>query len=676
MKSTNGKPKLSEQKHSAQNMQEERSLVDLIRLQAAKLERLGQIKEEIIFAVAQGDKSKDNGHKSLDTIDFLEKKALTELCQYIRKNSSLYAAIKEREKKFRKFQDLNGLPSPDLGADIGSLRALSISQIPIFLLEKYEMKIFDDESFKDKVSQLTVQYKTSLEKKYSDLLSKGTSSIKSSLELLIKTIDEFNIKIGSLENPQEKSNNVVLKESNKELYDLLKLMLEGIAKHNRDSYGKNIENLYEEQRSKFFSTTKDSDGIESFVNKEFELEIDETAQYLKEIKMPYLFKDLVTTLGIIKEDHLQDVKQTDQVFIGSSLEKVLNWLFENPYFLCLYINKKLSKLNNIHLKQKPMLSNDLETRMDMILSVNISVNKKDKNGSEKLKPKVYYDWIFSKLNKDFKNSEYNCDYISSTLECLKSNEGNSKITQILKVLYNYKDDSRVPKTLEYLSSHQVALYIGNLNYRPGYPIAFVVKIKSPIRAAEKLARRYIKHLDALSDISFPNKGSELYSNEDKRKWDYLILNDLMGVMFVYPPTSQDLTYDDKAIKYLSLSRLLDSNKKLKKGIGRNFYKDPKGGFISGIKGCYRPKINNYIYYMGQVDFIEIMFTDLLGLIDSEIGSRAHNLYEDKESRFIDSLKGINLNTYNYLLKISERLLSPYWNEITNNPQSNFFFPKA
>lgn len=651
-------------------------LDELIILQAQKIEKLDSIREKVISAISSGIKTKEKGAKSLNTIGVLKQKAIDLLLQYIKRNTSSTEVVNEGKEKFNKFGNNNHDLGPlELGADVNALRVLSISQIPIYLFEKYEMKIFDDQSFRSEISNLTQLYKNSLMKKYSELLSKEDNPVKSSLESLINTIDKFNTKIDSLNCSKKELGKTTHEEFGKELYPLFKSILQGISKHNRDSYGKNIESLYEKQRSKFFSTIKDAIGVESFSDGEFELEVQETAQYIKEIKMPYLFTELITTLGIIREEHLKDIKQKAQLFVGNSFEKVTNWLFENPYFLCLYIDKKLSKIkNNSHLKQKPMLSNTLEERIDLILSI----DKKDKNHYQKSDSDKYYCWILSKLEQVSTDSEQSCDYISSTLEYIKSNKGNPKVTKILKDLYNKKESTRVPKTLDYLNSHEVALYMCDLEFRYGYPIALAVKLKSPKRFGEKLGRRFIKQQTALGNIPTPKELSflELYSDEDKRSREYLKLKDIMGIMFIYAPTTIDLTKDNQSENYLLLSKALNSNKKIKQDIERNFYKNPKAGFTSGIKKRCRPKINSYNYFEGQLDFIEVMFTELLGLIDSEIGSKAHHLYEMRESKFADSLNVMEKNTYDYIVKISERLLTPYWDQTKNNPRSNFFFPKA
>ena len=353
----------------------QRTLDKLILLQAQKIEKLESIREKVISDISCGIKTKEKGAKSLNTVIALKQKALDLLLQYIKRNTSSTEVVNEGKEKFNKLGNNIYDPNPvELGADVNALRVLSISQIPIYLFEKYEMKIFDDKSFRSEISNLTKLYKNSLMKKYSELLSKEGSPIKSSLESLINTIDKFNTKIDSFNSSNKELGNITYEDFGKELYPLFESILEGISKHNRDSYGKNIESLYEEQRSKFFSTIKDANGVESFSDDEFELEVQETAQYIKEIKMPYLFTELITTLGIIKEEHLKDVKQKTQLFVRNSFEKVTDWLFENPYFLCLYINKKLSKIkSNSHLKQKPMLSDTLEKRIDLIFSV----DKKD-----------------------------------------------------------------------------------------------------------------------------------------------------------------------------------------------------------------------------------------------------------------------------------------------------------
>jgi len=671
--------KQSQSTDSNINSCQSQTLTELLQSLTAQYTNLTKEKESLKLLIGQGKLKKEEGLNEITTIDDKIIEILEEINNIQRKRNSPIEAINEGLKKFTKALGDNDIQNYDIGADISSLRVIPLSMIPIFIFEKYQIKIFEDEVFLNKILELSMSYKESLTCKYSKLLSKEKSPAKSSIQSLIKLINNFNQDIVSKLGSSTKHtdlNNHNLSNTSKELYEQFKIILDGISKHNRDSYGRAIETLFEEQRSKLFSTLVDSKGNESFLSEELKLELDETSKYIKEVKIPFLLNDLTTTIGIIKEDHLQDIKQTKQTFVSSSLEKVLNWLFENPYFLCLYINKKLSKLkNNGGLKQNPMLPDELEQRIDTILAVGTKEKKQNLGKSESDK---YYSWIRSILapnnNTDKKANNNICDYTLSTLNILESKKGDPKITKILRDLYLQKDKLRVPKTLEYLDSHKVALYIADLEYRKDAPISMIVKYKSPLRLAEKIARRYLKQIEVLRDNPTPQEliSMELYDDEFKRNREYLVIKDIVGIMFVYPPTSIDLTKDENSIKYLSLSNPIDKNKRLKQNKGKNFYKNPKGGFVAGIKKRCRPIVNPFYYFNGQLDYIEIMLTDLIGLIDSEIGSRAHNLYEAKESRFIEHLKGMDLNTYNYLLKISTAIFSPYWNELVKNPINSFF----
>ncbi|MDI3474240.1 MAG: hypothetical protein PWR30_563 [Candidatus Woesearchaeota archaeon] len=222
-------------------------------------------------------------------------------------------------------------------------------------------------------------------------------------------------------------------------------------------------------------------------------------------------------------------------------------------------------------------------------------------------------------------------------------------------LYEMMNNERIGNytaQIEFMKKTEIALTFNGYVRKAKMPrCIFIKEMKNPERFGDKIARKYIKHINA-------QKGEVL---EDSRDLDellddsYLKINDLIAVEVVYPNENVELC--ERLI-----GKVMKSDYFKKKNL-RNFFKEPKNGFDGSIKCTLQtsPEKDYTNLNKGQKDFYELQITDVKHLIESELGERSHaSIYKTRQEKFYSELNKKEKLIYDGIKEIAKEITTPYW----------------